>query len=540
MALLIVQLALKAINILHSALSNGASGRFPGDLVGDDLKVGPWAFSIYVLLGIVFLDQIVYQIKKKNLPGPVFKIPIIGSFLDSKNPTFQSYLSKWESGALSCVSVFHKFIVIASTNDLSRKILSSSQFTQPALIDAGKKILLPSNWVFLNGKAHTEYRKGLNHLFTQRALSTYLPTQEQVYRKTFKEWMRISEDGVKEFMIPFRDFMVEVSCRSFCGDYLSDAQILKVAELYWDITAAMELVNFPVAFPGTNLYRGIQARKYAMNVFIEAAKKSRANLLNGGKVSCMMDEWIDEMIKAEQHKNGETSEKPTVMIRDFSDFEISQVFLSFLFASQDATSSAMCWLFQFLADYPEVFKKVREEQIAVRDGDLNKPVDYPMVEKMIYTRAVVKESLRMRPPVLMVPYSTKKAFPITKDYTVPKDSMIIPTFWHSLYDEKAYPEPYKFNPDRWLPSGDAEQHKKNWMVFGVGQHLCIGQQYAQMHLMVSAGMATLHMNWIHDKTKRSDEQMIFATTFPMDKCRLRFTPGPLYMGKQQNVEIAAL
>ena len=46
---------------------------------------------------------------KKGIAGPRFKIPVMGSFLDSLNPTFEGYLRKWESGPLSCVSVFHKF-----------------------------------------------------------------------------------------------------------------------------------------------------------------------------------------------------------------------------------------------------------------------------------------------------------------------------------------------------------------------------------------------------------------------------------------------
>ena len=48
------------------------------------------------------------------------------------------------------------------------------------------------------------------------------------------------------------------------------------------------------------------------------------------------------------------------------------------------------------------------------------PVTMDLVESLTYTRAVVKETLRYRPPVIMVPYVAKKAFPITKDYTVPK------------------------------------------------------------------------------------------------------------------------
>jgi hypothetical protein len=43
-----------------------------------------------------------------------------------------------------------------------------------------------------------------------------------------------------------------------------------------------------------------------------------------------------------------------------------------------------------------------------------------MVDNMIFTRAVVKETLRYRPPVIMVPYVVKKDYPVTESYTIPK------------------------------------------------------------------------------------------------------------------------
>lgn len=55
------------------------------------------------------IDSVKYQFNSKGIAGPRFKIPVMGSFLDSLHPTFEGYLSKWESGPLSCVSVFHKF-----------------------------------------------------------------------------------------------------------------------------------------------------------------------------------------------------------------------------------------------------------------------------------------------------------------------------------------------------------------------------------------------------------------------------------------------
>ena len=120
-----------------------------------------------------------------------------------------------------------------------------------------------------------------------------------------------------------------------------------------------------------------------------------------------MDAWIREMLDAKEYVALPESDKvksdapAPVLIRDFSDSEIAQTFLSFLFASQDATSSAITWLFQYVADHPEMLAKVREEQLAVRNGDRNVKLTLDIAERMDYTRWCVKETLRMRPPVLM-------------------------------------------------------------------------------------------------------------------------------------------
>jgi C-22 sterol desaturase len=98
--------------------------------------------------------------------------------------------------------------------------------------------------------------------------------------------------------------------------------------------------------------------------------------------------------------------------------------------SVDAMSSSITFAFQLLADYPEVLAKIREEQNRVRAGDFESPLSLALLDEMKYTMATVKEVLRYRPPVIMVPYLAKKDFKINDDYTVPKGTMVIPSFWN--------------------------------------------------------------------------------------------------------------
>lgn len=88
-------------------------------------------------------------------------------------------------------------------------------------------------------------------------------------------------------------------------------------------------------------------------------------------------------------------------------------------------SSSITFAFQFMADYPEILAKVREEQYRIRDGDVDAPVTLDVLDQMPYIQAVVRETLRIRPPVIMVPYLVTKPFPLTEKYTVPTGTMLM-------------------------------------------------------------------------------------------------------------------
>ncbi|CAZ82209.1 unnamed protein product [Tuber melanosporum] len=479
-------------------------------------------FSI-VILSITY-DQCRYIWNKGSIVGPSLKIPFMGPFLESVNPKFSEYLAKWNSGPLSCVSVFHKFVVIASTRDLARKVFNSPGYVSPCVVDVAKKILRPENWVFLDGRAHVEYRKGLNGLFSRQAMGMYLPGQEEIYDVYFKKWLELSKEGKPiPFMSEFRDINCAVSLRTFVGHYISDEAVKEISENYYKITAALELVNFPIILPWTKTWYGKKCADFVLNEFAACAAKSRIAMKEGKEPGCTMDSWIKSMMEAKESDAAKVAAaKGLPQIREFSDMEISMTIFTFLFASQDASSSASTWQFQIMADRPDVMRRIREEQLRVRDGDPHKRLGLDMIDKMVYTRAVVKEQLRYRPPVIMVPYEVKKSFQITPEYKVPKGAMVVPTLYPALHDPEAYNDPESFVPERWLEGGEAEAAKKNWLVFGAGPHVCLGQNYAIMNFMAMIGKASLMMDWEHHATPKSEDIKVFATIFPEDDCFLVF------------------
>ena len=152
------------------------------------------------ILLLLILEQSNYRSKKSWLPGDNWTVPIIGQFLNSLHPTLENYQKQWDMGPLSALSVFNmcvpweyicqsyrfphihhvlptyfdltrSFIVMASSNQHARKIFNSPVHAEPCLVHAAKTVLEPNNWVFLNGKAHSDYRRMLNSLFTRKSLA---------------------------------------------------------------------------------------------------------------------------------------------------------------------------------------------------------------------------------------------------------------------------------------------------------------------------------------------------------------------------------
>ncbi|KAF7967298.1 hypothetical protein HWV62_38622 [Athelia sp. TMB] len=481
---------------------------------------GPAATWLYttgaILLALLILEQSVYRQKKQHLPGDKWTIPVIGKFADSMKPTMEGYKKQWDSGALSAISVFNIFIVMASSNDYARKILNSPNHAEPCLVHSAKQILMPDNWVFLTGKVHVEYRRVLNTLFTRKALGMYTQIQDAISRKHYALWLATaaSDPTPKDIMMTARNLNMEASLRVFCGNHIPEQAATEISEKYWAITQALELVNFPLAIPGTKVYKAIQARKVAHAWLELAAKNSKIAMAAGKEPECMIDEWMTAVAQPEYKGR-----------KDFSDREMAMVVFSFLFASQDAMSSGLIYGFQHLADHPDILAKVRAEQEAVRGGEYDKPLTVELLDKMPYLRAFVKESMRVKPPVTMVPYKTTKAFPISDDYTVPANSMVIPSFYNSLHDAEIYPNPEELLPERWLdPESSANANPRNYLVFGSGPHKCIGLEYAQMNMALDLANAAVLMNWEHDITPESDKVQIIATLFPKDGCRLKFSP----------------
>lgn len=109
-----------------------------------------------------------------------------------------------------------------------------------------------------------------------------------------------------------------------------------------------------------------------------------------------------------------------------------------------------------------------------------------MLEKLPYLSAVVQESLRLCNPIT---HRLSRKFPDKalkyQDYVIPPGSTVGMTSMLVHENERIYPEPYKFRPERWLKEGRQSRHLERYLVpFNRGVRVCLGLNLARAELFV--------------------------------------------------------
>ncbi|XP_033220873.1 cytochrome P450 4C1-like [Belonocnema kinseyi] len=176
-----------------------------------------------------------------------------------------------------------------------------------------------------------------------------------------------------------------------------------------------------------------------------------------------------------------------LMIADnkLSDAEIREEVDTIMFAGFDTSAGTICFVLLMLASHPNIQEQVYEEiyQIYGSEDPEDVPVKPEDLPKLITLERVIKETMRLFP---IVPFFARRVDEdlVLGDYTLPKDSIPIVSILPLHRNEKYWPDPLKFDPDRFLPEEVAKRHPDCYYPFSGGPRNCIGQVYAMMSMKV--------------------------------------------------------
>ncbi len=173
-----------------------------------------------------------------------------------------------------------------------------------------------------------------------------------------------------------------------------------------------------------------------------------------------------------------------------SDALVRDEVLTLFLAGHETTANALTWTWYMLSQHPDVEAKLYEELAHVLAGRIPTADD---VEKLPYTRKVLSESMRLYPPAWTIGREALDDYQ-AGDYRLPAGSTILMSQWVMHHDPRYYPEPYRFDPERWTPEASTARPKFAYFPFGGGPRVCVGEPFAWMEGILV--LATLAQRWL--------------------------------------------
>jgi cytochrome P450 len=176
--------------------------------------------------------------------------------------------------------------------------------------------------------------------------------------------------------------------------------------------------------------------------------------------------------------------------RHMSDRQVRDELLTLFLAGHETTALAVTYTFYLLAQNPEVEARLLLELNSVLGDPHSSSARLPRWEdlpKLEYTRRVLAEAMRLFPPAYATARIARHDDEIAGCH-IPAGSTLIVSQYVTHRDPRFWPEPERFDPDRFSPEAEAERPKFAYFPFGGGPRRCIGEPFAWLEgqLLIAA------------------------------------------------------
>ncbi|XP_054715982.1 cytochrome P450 4V2-like [Uloborus diversus] len=321
-----------------------------------------------------------------------------------------------------------------------------------------RKLLTPS--------FHFDILKDFLPVFNEQSMSLV----QLLKAETKKPWTDI--------IMPITLCTLDIICETTLGVSIgaqknSDSEyvqaVLRASETIMErMTKPLYFMDF--IFCNSKLGRQFQKDLNLLHGFTRSViHEKKQKLLDGNteflnrKRKALMDSLLEQHVQ-----NGNLSEED---IREEVD--------TFAFEGHDTTSMGISWSLYLIGLYKNVQDKIHEELDAIFGDDTERSVTTDDLKDMKYLDCVLKESQRLYPSVPMFGRQANDEI-VINGYKIPKGAACIVMSYVLHRDPEVFPDPERFDPDRFLPESTVGRHPYAYVPFSAGPRNCIGQRFAIM------------------------------------------------------------
>ncbi|KAM7305825.1 cytochrome P450 4V2 [Ixodes scapularis] len=219
---------------------------------------------------------------------------------------------------------------------------------------------------------------------------------------------------------------------------------------------------FNLTKKGQRFYNNVE---YIRSYNEQIVKKRKAEYKVGLEDSNKRKSFLDILLRMHLEDGTLTEDQ----VRD----EVATVFIG----GFDTTATAASYTLYLLGHYPEIQAKVHRELDEVFGDDWDRPVTLEDMKNLKYLECVIKESMRLYPPVPVVARNIDEDMKVG-EFTIPRGTVAFAVIFALHRHPRVYENPNDFIPERFLEK--KERHPYAYVPFSGGSRNCIGQRFAQI------------------------------------------------------------
>jgi len=339
------------------------------------------------------------------------------------------------------------------------------------------KMLLGEGMITSEGSAHRSQRLVAQPAFHRQRIGEYGGIMVEEAEHIRDSW---GAGERRDIAVDMMHLTLNIVARTLFATDLRK----EVYELATAINRIMGLYNFLVMLPAAEWL--VHLRPPGLAAFARARKRIDAvvyRMINARMIDAHQRSGVDrgsllDLMLAASPANDEASRRS---LRD-------QVITIFL-AGYETVANALSWTWYLLSQNPDCEAKLHHEVAEVLKGRLPVVEDVP---RLRYTESVLAESLRLYPPAWAMGRFAREDFSLGEYFLPPRTTVLISPFV-THRDPRFFPDPLRFDPDRFSAEGKAQRAKFTYFPFGAGSRQCIGESFAWMEGVLV--LATLAQRW---------------------------------------------
>ena len=406
----------------------------------------------------------------RSAPGPKGRF-ILGSAIEVARDWLGFYKRCAEEyGDVVCVHLAHVpvYLIVHPRDIETVLVTNAANFTKSADYRALARVL-GRGLLTSEGDFWKRQRSLIQPAFHRQNILGYAAVMTQAADHMLDSWKEKSERNIHEDLMRVT---LEIVAQCLFGAEVSAVaeRVGKAMEVVTErfIVNASLAVMFPFDIPVRFARQEWRAIRELNEIIGSIIRKRRSS-------DQPREDLLDMLLRVRDEDGNPMSD---AQLRD----EVMTLFL----AGHETTAIALSWACYLVAQNPDIEAKLAEELQAVLGGRTPAPEDLP---RLRYTEMVIKEAMRLYPAVWGIGRRAIEECELG-GYRVPAGSNVFILQWRTQRDPRFFPDPERFDPERWRedPVRSGKIPRFAYFPFGGGPRVCVGASFAMMEVTLLLAM----------------------------------------------------